>query len=410
MAAAERICPNCGSPVRDNGRFCGQCGAPIESLDIDFGQEKSQVPTAPTSPTYQSQTPTPPPVSASLPSSPPPIQQSYSSAPFQQNSPKNKNGLIIAVVIGLVVFCSCCLIIFSGLYLFSNQSYSELPLINKFSETIIPKMGTPPVLHSTGISIPTPKMEPTIPALKPKPIPTLLGTEIPNQPADSKEFLFENIGFNLDMNIAADADGEVIPAEAGPEGGMPGSIYPQFVQINFKNYADNSYFLDPQIFVYPAQEYASLDESASEAIESLKFLLSTRNPEGVNPMPYLPLYPAAQLFHFDVKYLEFTNGSGVRYLTQFGQDISPINNESLFYTFQGLTDDGQYYIAAVLPVDHPKLPSDAILTSTEYQSLSEDYQGAIQDEINWLRNEANASFTPDLSLLDNMVVSFRIVN
>lgn len=44
------------------------------------------------------------------------------------------------------------------------------------------------------------------------------------------------------------------------------------------------------------------------------------------------------------------DGGGIRYLTQFGQAAGLITNPELFYTFQGLTDDGAYYVAAVFPV------------------------------------------------------------
>ena len=45
--------------------------------------------------------------------------------------------------------------------------------------------------------------------------------------------------------------------------------------------------------------------------------------------------------HSQVQYLDFKNGTGVRYLTQFDQGILPINNYELVYTYQGLTSDGK---------------------------------------------------------------------
>ena len=64
--------------------------------------------------------------------------------------------------------------------------------------------------------------------------------------------------------------------------------------------------------------------------------------------------------HVQVQYLDFKSGTGVRFLTQFNNGMAPVNNHDLIYTFQGLTSDGKYYIAAVLPVTHPDLPANSL--------------------------------------------------
>ncbi|MEO8354588.1 MAG: hypothetical protein ABI621_01610 [Chloroflexota bacterium] len=39
--------------------------------------------------------------------------------------------------------------------------------------------------------------------------------------------------------------------------------------------------------------------------------------------------------------INFQNGRGIRFLTQYAQYPAPINNHELFYHFQGLTNDGK---------------------------------------------------------------------
>jgi hypothetical protein len=56
--------------------------------------------------------------------------------------------------------------------------------------------------------------------------------------------------------------------------------------------------------------------------------------------------------------IDFKNGRGVRFLTQYAQYPAPINNHDLFYQFQGLTTDGKYYIVVVLPVTSSILAED----------------------------------------------------
>ena len=63
----------------------------------------------------------------------------------------------------------------------------------------------------------------------------------------------------------------------------------------------------------------------------------------------LPLMNAVQQMHTRVEYVQFKGGEGVSYLAQYAQGPVPVNNGELFYTFQGLTDDGEFYVSAILP-------------------------------------------------------------
>ena len=67
---------------------------------------------------------------------------------------------------------------------------------------------------------------------------------------------------------------------------------------------------------------------------------------------YDPKYRRAQM-----RYVGFQSGAGVRYLAQYGQAYAPINNQELFYTFQGLTADGAHCVVAILPVSATFLPA-----------------------------------------------------
>ena len=126
-------------------------------------------------------------------------------------------------------------------------------------------------------------------------------------------------------------------------------------------------------------------------------------------MPYLPLYNAAQVMHAQVQYIDFKNGVGVRYLTQFDQAILPINNHELHYTFQGLTADGKYYVAAVLPVNLPVLPEDeSVDLNNPPQNFVEDFPKYLSDTVAMLNGQSPGAFTPDLSQLDAMIESIEI--
>ena len=111
----------------------------------------------------------------------------------------------------------------------------------------------------------------------------------------------------------------------------------------------------PQIYVYPALEYAELVPAAFEAIYRLdNILYGSVNPEPGN-LPAAPFMNAQQSFASNIQTLSFQNGSGVRFVTQYDQYAAPANNQDLFYQFQGVTRDGAYYILAIFPITTPVL-------------------------------------------------------
>jgi len=124
-------------------------------------------------------------------------------------------------------------------------------------------------------------------------------------------------------------------------------------------------------------------------------------------MPFLPLFNAMQVMHAQVQYMDFKNGSGVRFLTEFDQAPLPINNHELIYTFQGLTSDGKYYVAAILPVTNPGLPANEQVNDEMAAKMS-DFPAYMKETVAWLEQQPAASFTPDLAALDKLIQSMEV--
>jgi hypothetical protein len=125
-------------------------------------------------------------------------------------------------------------------------------------------------------------------------------------------------------------------------------------------------------------------------------------------LPYLPLYNAGMLFYSRDKFINFQQGEGIRYLTMFAQDIAPINNEGIFYTFQGITKDGKYYISAILPVESADLPAKSEMSNEDYKKFSENYTQYLSDIEEKLIAQSPDSFTPDLNKLDGLIATISI--
>jgi hypothetical protein len=183
-------------------------------------------------------------------------------------------------------------------------------------------------------------------------------------------------------------------------------VLPEYARATLDDYTISNHIMQPQIFVYPIDELITANEGAAMMVASLQTLLTA--PQEIENMPMLPLFNAAQVLHTQVQYLDFQSGRGVRYLTFLSQGIMPINNYDLIYTYQGLTGDGKYYVAAILPVSHPSLPEDGMMTGNEPPEFTSDYLTYVTNVVTSLNEQPSNSFVPDLTLLDAMMASLEV--
>jgi hypothetical protein len=121
-------------------------------------------------------------------------------------------------------------------------------------------------------------------------------------------------------------------------------------------------------------------------------------------LPFLPYLNSAQVFCAKPTIIEFEGGRGIRYLTAYSQDVGPVLDWFVFYTFQGLTDDGQYYVSAAFPVQTGVFPLDspANFVMGEQASLE------LSQQLTSLEEMPENEFYPPLSQLDQMVKSIQI--
>lgn len=230
------------------------------------------------------------------------------------------------------------------------------------------------------------------------------------EPVDQPDVVYEGISFSFDPNIAQSVNAITVPGQNMGEDYMPGETYPTHFEFTFNNYAIADHFHTAKILVYPVDEYRAISAYASDRIDALQLALINFPGGGViSDLPFLPMWPAAQMFSAQVGYFDFQNGSGLRYLSMYGQAIWPVDNQSIFYTYQGLTDDGRFYISAVLPVIHSGLPNDgSTVMGDDYMAFEANWETYINDTVNWLNAQDSGSFFPGLDLFDAMMASFII--
>ena len=226
------------------------------------------------------------------------------------------------------------------------------------------------------------------------------------------------LSFVLPAELGSGISGSQVPPAEG-EDVPPWGLTPGNTVINLEGYPLQGKFHQPQIFVYPATDYATLFPGAFESVHRLDNILY--DPAGINldqPLPLVPFFNAAQVFASNVQAVSFQGGGGVRFVTEYAQAPVTVNNHDLFYNFQGLSRDGTYYIIAILPVTAPKLAETSDLTAPvpeggvafpDISSANPDMQGyyaAITDLLNGTDPQA---FSPSLDQLDALIQSMQIV-
>jgi hypothetical protein len=224
-------------------------------------------------------------------------------------------------------------------------------------------------------------------------------------------YSFEGVSFEYDPTMIFRAVGHRVAENPGTTDGPYWETAPEHIRIDLEGYsvyADKTTALSPQIFVWPVEDFRKMSSPADETIGKLQTLLADK-PSSAEQIPFLPIWNASQSFLSNVKYHDFQNGSGVRFLTIYAQYPAPINNHDLFYTYQGLTADGRYVVSIILPVLHPSLAENPqAFDMSQLQAIAEDYRNYRTEQANALSALPNDTFVPNLDKLDALVASLKI--
>jgi len=180
---------------------------------------------------------------------------------------------------------------------------------------------------------------------------------------------------------------------------------PQHAKLTLNLYALNGTTYQPQIMIFRSTEYAQYSELTAgiiTAMQSLQYVDGQPLPESLN----------GAMFTAQVHAINFQNGHGLRFLTQVSQALLPVNNQDMFYYFQGITNDGQYYVQATLPINAPFLPAnyniDTPLPADGVPFNMDDFGEYIAAVTQKLNATDTFSYTPYLDALDSMMESLQV--
>lgn len=230
---------------------------------------------------------------------------------------------------------------------------------------------------------------------------------------------YRSVTLEFDSSLAKEYLAETVPALPLEEKtDKPDGVAPQHVVITLRDsYAGrlhrepSSMYALPQIFIFPTSDPSDtrFDEefpTVRQAVDDLNKLLGRRAGSLTESIPFLPWADERQLFVGRKRLVRFRDGRGVLFLTQYDQEESPINNEFLVYTFQGLTDDNAWYVSAVFPVAAPGIPASGRVENAA--TFGGGYEAYVKQTAKKLNKLTAKKFTPDLALLEEIIRSLKV--
>lgn len=245
----------------------------------------------------------------------------------------------------------------------------------------------------------------------------LLGAAPPKKKASPGfDLTPDRVRFDL-QGLAKGAKSELrpaIPLPPEPEPGLGGEPANLRFHLGDDKIADYVTSADRQVVVYPAPAWRALFVQAGEEkgnpVDTLKSLLAKASSSVQGEIPILPPADAVQVLKARVKLLSFHGGKGFAFVTAYAQDNVPVANNALFYTFQGLTDDGRYWIALYYPVNAsvlPKTDQDSP-EMKDYDAFEKHFGVYLKKTVRSLEDRKTV-YTPDLAKLDSLVRSIEIL-
>ena len=206
---------------------------------------------------------------------------------------------------------------------------------------------------------------------------------------------------NFTMNVpSANArcyqiDGNIpLSEDAGPADFVNAQIASS--SIYFADYENISSEIDPQATFYLIDDMTKTSFGLLDVALRLSDDITNISAESAKiedlfkDSSFMPYQAKERVINILPEFLTFENGSGIRTVTGFNDSVSASGSASnLYYSFQGISSDGLYYISAVFPL------------------MSMSLNGQNASNTDWTRIDG-ADFQPSLKELDYYIGSIVI--
>ena len=235
---------------------------------------------------------------------------------------------------------------------------------------------------------------------------------------------FKNVSFRYDPDVFGKVQSETIAAQALDEpGDKPDGVAPEYVNFAFEFGREDN---PAHISVYPLNDYAKaysansrLVKTVQQKLKGLKEVIKDPSYRLEGEIPHLPFRDASDNFYVRVKQFNFVGGKGVIFVTHWTHGAALVSNKNLVYRFEGLSDDGRYYITAETPVSVRFLPFEPPdkFEGFTYEHLFEAYRRAemkrryddyLKSITDRLKKLEPVDFYPNLESFEAMIASLKV--
>ena len=242
----------------------------------------------------------------------------------------------------------------------------------------------------------------------------------------------QNISLSYDPILAPWVAVQTVPALPASDQILFSESHPAYAQIRFLGIQGGKPYELPllladsrvaQVMVFQTADFPGFGDDNPQGFVHQTQTLQDLLQRGVKPslcarpmrrdraLPFLPWVNAQQTFCSQPQLIEFSGGKGIRYLTQYSQGPNPVLDQQVFYTFQGLTEDGKFYVSVLYPVQTGIFPAEPPpcpqCGEPNYDPFPE-LTAMLTKQLQQLHMQPAEQFTPPLTLLDDMIKSIRI--
>jgi hypothetical protein len=220
------------------------------------------------------------------------------------------------------------------------------------------------------------------------------------------------LSFYLDPALGSGYECETVLESSSSDVPMDIFIYPAHTELTIQDYPLTQTQSPPMVYIYPVDRFSELlPDVLPRRVSDLERLISGGTLNN-RELPFLPPLPMLQTFFSHETVISFKGGQGVRFITDYNEISHPLSNRTIFYTFQGLTDDGRYWVAVTLPISSPILPADVNFPPPPegytFERWFQNYSSYVSDMKEALEAQAPVSFSPTIDRLDSLVKSISV--
>jgi heat shock protein HslJ len=229
---------------------------------------------------------------------------------------------------------------------------------------------------------------------------------------------FNGFSFSLPSAVATNVNISQFPGDPTTleQPGGPEVRHTQFLLYNNSPSPESIFDGAGGIRVYDTADFAGYT-LAEQEFQNLQTLLAQRpdlaqhmvvNEDGTgSTLPFLPVFPAAQVIRARANYVTTPSLQGISYVTVYRQDVSPFISSEFLYTFQGISADGSRYVSAIFKLNTALFPAE-IPPDFDFETFNAQFNQYLTDSIATLNNATPEDFTPSLATLDSIIQSFTL--